>query len=69
VAGDFVDELLAFPQGAHDDQVDVLAYAAAAAVRSPSVVDSLDLHYSESLSAAVWRLIESPDKNLLAQPW
>jgi predicted phage terminase large subunit-like protein len=37
--GDFIDELLAFPHGAHDDQVDVLSYAAVEVQRFGSAAE------------------------------
>lgn len=63
--GEFVAELLAFPHGAHDDQVDVLAYAALEVMRlgPPALTETEEklLDYSEQEQAAeFFSRVENP---------
>ncbi len=60
--GEFEDELLAFPSGRHDDQVDVLAYAAIQLVSRPVIAaargdESDEAHqaaYSAPRRSSIW---------------
>jgi predicted phage terminase large subunit-like protein len=64
---DFMDELLTFPVGKHDDQVDVLSYAAAELARrtvSPRVIR----HEPATAAERMWARVERRDKRSHLHP-
>jgi hypothetical protein len=62
-----MDELLTFPVGKHDDQVDVLSYAAAELARrtvSPRVIR----HEPATAAERMWARVERRDKRSHLHP-
>lgn len=63
--GDFVDELLSFDKGAHDDQVDCLSYAAVEVQRfggaaEPEEYENVREQVERELVADYWKRTENP---------
>jgi predicted phage terminase large subunit-like protein len=61
----FIDELLAFPHGAHDDQVDVLSYAAIEVQRfggaaEPESYEELRAYQEKEAAAEFFNRVDSP---------
>ena len=62
---DFIAELLAFPHGTHDDQVDMLSYAVIEMIRTgkPAATKGqveLQEYVEKELAAEAWNRIENP---------
>ena len=59
---DFIEECVTFPEGAHDDMVDVFAYAAAEVYTRQARAHKKHVQTELSHSEKVWRQVEKMNR-------